>query len=259
YGGSSKGKLDLYYNKKDTKNLKPIVIFVHGGGWISGDKYNFISIGTFLQQQGYVAALPNHVLFPEGKIDDMVNDIYQSVQWVYKNAYKYGGDNKKITFVGYSAGAHIMALTAIKASLKMTVNKKVLQPLPRAEKMVLFNSPYDFDDYDSISQFENGIIKRIVSFLVNSQDVGPTDVLKRLSDNSVTDFGFTKCNIFYAEKDNMIPVTTAPNLIKQLHRVSPNTIINEIYQPGFDHSTLLIGARDKNEEMQQMFLDIVEM
>ncbi|KAL6621683.1 alpha/beta-hydrolase [Neocallimastix californiae] len=267
FNQSTKSKMDVYYDKKDIQNLKPVVIFSHGGGWISGDKKNFIGVGTYLREQGYVAVLPNYILFPQGKVDDMVDDIYQSIQWTYNNISKYGGNKNKIILVGYSAGAHLTALTTIKVTLGIKNKNKILAPLPKIEKMVLFNGPYDFDDFDSISklftqnEINNGIIQNIVKALVNSDDISPTNILKKYPDNSVSNFGFPKITFYWADKDNLIPVNSAPNLITQIRRVSPSTEINSIFNEGngFDHATLLIGVRDGKPEMQKMFLEIVEM
>jgi len=198
----------------------------------------------------------------------MVNDIYQSIQWVYKNIKHYGGNKNKISLVGYSAGAHLLTLTTIKSVLQMKNNDKFLEPLPKTEKLVLFNCPFDFDDYNPFynssetseneNENENGIINTIVSYLADSNDIGPTDILQKLENNSIKDFGFPKMTIYHGGKDSLIPENSTENFIKQMHRVSHNTNINEIFQPSYDHDTLVVGAKD-NEELRQMFLDIIKI
>jgi len=197
----------------------------------------------------------------------MVNDIYQSIQWTYDNIEKYGGNKNKITLAGYSAGAHLMALTTFKAALRMENNDKYLEPLPKAEKLVLFNCPSDFDDYDAIfklfkgsdtSGIENGIIKKVVFYLFNSDDVSPTDILQRLENNYITDFGYLTITIYHGGKDKLVPTYTSRNLIDQLKRVLSETKVNEVYKPSYDHETLLSGVQE-NEELKQLFFDIINM
>ncbi|OUM64372.1 hypothetical protein PIROE2DRAFT_8844, partial [Piromyces sp. E2] len=267
-GGSSSGYLDVFYDKDNVKDLKPVIIFVHGGAWISGNKNEYIYTGDYFFKHGYVAVNTNYVLFPKGKIDDMVNDVYQAIMWTYNNIEKYGGNKKKISLVGYSAGAHLMALTTLKAALRMENNDKYLEPLPRAEKLVLFNGPLDFDDYEAIfnifkdsdtSKIENGIIKKIVSYLFNSEDIGPTDILQNLGDNSIKDFGFPKVTVYHGGNDKLIPSDSSGNFIKNIKRVSPKIKVNDVFRSTYDHKALVVGASENKEEMKQLFLEIIEM
>jgi acetyl esterase/lipase len=268
YEGSAFGKLDIYYDKNfDSDNLKPVVIFVHGGAWLFGDKYEYSKIGTYLREEGYVAVIPNYILFPKGKIDDMVNDVYQSIFWTYKNIHLYGGNENKIILSGHSAGAHLSVLTIIKSYLQLENLDKFLIPLPRLEKLVLFNGPYDFDDYDVVTNLitkenaDHGVAERVVSKLLASDDIGPTDILKLYKDSSIPDFGVPKITFFYTDEDQLVPESSANNLIKQIRRVTTNTEINYIYNQGngFDHSTLIYGARTDDEALKKMFLDIITL
>ncbi|OUM56760.1 hypothetical protein PIROE2DRAFT_18495 [Piromyces sp. E2] len=267
FGSSNGSKLDVYYNKKETSKSKPVVIFVHGGGWIMGDKNEISKIGSLLMRNNYVAVFPNYPLYPKGNFDDMVDDVYKTVNWTYKNISKYGGNKDRIILLGYSAGAHLSALTTVKATLKLKNKGVALSPLPKLEKLVLISGPYDFDDYDAVTKFltgsdaDNGIAERLVSLLVNSNDIGPTDILKRYASNSIKDFGVPKITFYYSDADTLIYESSANNLMKQIRRVSPNTLINYVFiqHRGFDHGTLINGARTEEKEKEQMFLDIVKM
>ncbi|OUM61530.1 hypothetical protein PIROE2DRAFT_12443 [Piromyces sp. E2] len=268
YGGSSAGYLDVYYDENNIKNLKPVIIFLHGGAWITGTKDDYALTGNYFQNEGYVVVHPNYVLFPKGNMEEMVNDVYQAIQWTFKNVKHFGGNNKKITLVGYSAGAHLMALTTLKSALRMENLEKNLEPLPKVEKLVLFNCPFDFNDYDAIFQIfgeadtrkiENGFLKSVASYLFNSNDIGPTDILQGLENNANKDFGFQKINVFHGGKDKIIPSYSAENFINNINRVSPKIKVNDIYQPSYGHKTLIYGALGNHEEMKQLFLDIIQM
>jgi len=265
-GGSDDNDVDVYYNKRDISNKKEVVIFVHGGAWLFGSKYQNSKIGSFLCKEGYVAVIPNYVKYPKGKIDDMVEDVYKTVEWTYNNISKYGGDRTKIILSGHSAGAHLSALTVIKSYLKMENHDYNLSPLPKLDKLVLFNGPYDFDDYDVITKFftqsdvDRGIAEVVVSKLFASDDVSPTDIVKSQKSNSISDFGVPKIVFFYCDKDQIVPESSANKLIKEIRRVSPKTVINYIYNRGnnLKHSTLIDGARSGDENMEQYFLEIIK-
>jgi len=268
FGGSFTSRLDVYYDESDTNNLKPVVIFIHGGAWIVGDKIKYSKIGTLLVEEGYIGVLPNYILFPFGSFEDMVDDVYKAVEWTYNNIEKYGGDKSKIILSGHSAGAHLAALTTIKSTLKLENQDEDLEPLPELSKLVLFNGPFDFDDYDSITNFftqsgevDHGIAEKLISKIFRSKDIGPTDILRRIKEKSIANLGVSKVNVFYADQDKLVPEKSANNFIAQIRRVCPKTAINYIFNQGngFEHSTLIYGARTDDKEKQKLFMNVIEM
>jgi arylformamidase len=113
--------LDIYYFDK-TVSPKPVVIYVHGGGFALGDKENnitnkqnlfsslgyiFVSINYRLSPSEYNAG-SQRIMYPTHN-----NDVADAIQWIYNNIHSYGGNNQKIALLGHSAGAHLVALTAI--------------------------------------------------------------------------------------------------------------------------------------------------
>jgi acetyl esterase/lipase len=57
------GRLDVYVPER--KGAKPVVVFVHGGVWSSGDKWQFSPLGSFLAEEGVVAVLVQYTLYPK--------------------------------------------------------------------------------------------------------------------------------------------------------------------------------------------------
>jgi len=179
----------------------------------------------------------------------MVSDIYQAVLWTYNNISLYGGDKDRIILSGHSAGAHLAALTAIKASLQLPNKGSNLQPLPRLEKLALFNGPYDLDEYAGLG-----------AIITSSQYHSPTQILRAYSDNFIIDLGVSKINIFAVDNDQLVPGTSSPNFIKQLNRVAPSVEVNYTYNQGngYDHTTIMIGIiLLGNPSVQNEFLGII--
>jgi pimeloyl-ACP methyl ester carboxylesterase len=111
--------LDIYYFG-NTQNLKPVVVYVHGGGWVNGDKANQLENKLSLfNQLSYVFVSINYRLSPNNsnldpariKYPDHNNDVADAVKWIIDNISSYGGDKNKIVLLGHSAGAHLVALT----------------------------------------------------------------------------------------------------------------------------------------------------
>jgi arylformamidase len=109
YGSSSLQKLDFWAAKKPNA---PLVIFVHGGGWKSGDKSN--ETGRFKAahylNSGYAFASINYRLVPDATVEQQATDVARSVAWLRSDAARLGFDPSKVILMGHSAGAHLVAL-----------------------------------------------------------------------------------------------------------------------------------------------------
>jgi len=109
----AKHKLDLFL-PKDRKEF-PVLFFVHGGGWRTGDK-NFFGIysalGTFFAKHGIGTVVINYRLSPEVMHPEHIKDVARAFAWTHKNIGNYGGRNDEIFACGHSAGGHLVALLA---------------------------------------------------------------------------------------------------------------------------------------------------
>lgn len=112
YGPTSRQRLDVY-QPRDQAGPHPAVIFIHGGGWNSGNKQQYQFVGAALAEAGVTAFIPNYSLYPDRKFPAFMDDIAQSIVWVARHADEYGVDARQIYLVGHSAGAHIATLVSL--------------------------------------------------------------------------------------------------------------------------------------------------
>ena len=110
YGQLPAQHLDVY--KPAQANGAPVVIFIHGGGWNSGDKNEYRFVGAALAEQGWVGVVINYRLYPSVKFPDFVQDAALAVSYARTHATAWGGDPDKIYLLGHSAGAHIATMLA---------------------------------------------------------------------------------------------------------------------------------------------------
>jgi acetyl esterase/lipase len=115
YGEAAQQRLDVYSAKGGPEvKARPVVVWVHGGGWRTGDKDN--RSGTNLckawANTGVVMVNLNYRLTPDVVHPAHVEDVAAGVAWVHKNIAKHGGDPQKIFLLGHSAGAHLVSLVA---------------------------------------------------------------------------------------------------------------------------------------------------
>ena len=111
--------LDLY---RPLTRQWPVVVFVHGGDWDSGDKDLraggadvYANVGRFYAGRGIGVAVINYRLQPRVKWPEQVDDVRTAFSWVRANIATYGGQPDRVFLMGHSAGAHLAALVALTA------------------------------------------------------------------------------------------------------------------------------------------------
>lgn len=112
YGPDPKWQvLDLYV-PSNMKGPFPLIISVHGGGWVYGDKERYQYYCLSLAERGFAVINYTYRLAPAFKFPSSVIDTNLVASWVMENAREYGIDTRSIFAVGDSAGAHLLALYA---------------------------------------------------------------------------------------------------------------------------------------------------
>lgn len=102
--------LDLYGPELTDAPLRPIVLFIHGGGWRHGDKANVGAKPAAFVSRGYLFASVGYRLDSSVTPRDQGADVAAAVAWLHEHAREYGGDGDTIFLIGHSAGAHLAAL-----------------------------------------------------------------------------------------------------------------------------------------------------
>jgi triacylglycerol lipase len=111
YGADERHRLDVY-PAVGAAGPAPVVVFLHGGGFIRGDKADRAAVGHYFSRHGVVAVLPNYRLGPRHRWPAGAEDVASVLAWARANVGAYGGDPDHIVLAGESAGAaHVAAAT----------------------------------------------------------------------------------------------------------------------------------------------------
>lgn len=111
--GHERQVLDIYTPEDGVEGSLPVMFWIHGGGWQTGDKSDVALKPKVLTERGFVFVSTNYRLLPEVEMDVLIRDVAKSLGWVHKNIAKYGGDPTRIFVGGHSAGAQLAALICI--------------------------------------------------------------------------------------------------------------------------------------------------
>ena len=111
YGEDARLRLDIY-SPPGGAAAAPVLVFVHGGSWATGDKAGYSWAGRALASRGYLTVVPNYRLVPEGRYPAMVEDTAAAIRWAHANARDHGGDPSRLAVSGHSAGAYNALMAA---------------------------------------------------------------------------------------------------------------------------------------------------
>jgi triacylglycerol lipase len=142
---------------------------VHGGGWISGDKWTLEGYCRILARHGFVAIAINYRLAPAHKFPAQVDDVRQALVWARQHAGELSLDLDRLGMFGYSAGGHLSALVASLAdeSIETRASASLWPPsdarwqkLPTIRAVCVGGPPCDFRslpmDNSSLAYFLGG-------------------------------------------------------------------------------------------------------
>jgi acetyl esterase/lipase len=107
---AKKHKLDIY-TPKGLKDF-PVVFFIHGGTWSSGDRKMYGNMGQMFASQGIGVVVISYRLSPAVTHPAHIEDVARAFAWTHANIAKHGGRADRIFVAGHSAGGHLTSLLA---------------------------------------------------------------------------------------------------------------------------------------------------
>jgi acetyl esterase/lipase len=144
--------LDVYA-PQNAKNL-PVVFWIHGGGWETGDKTSVQRKPQAFMDHGFVFVSTNYRLLLSVDMATIVRDIAKSIRWVHDHIAEHGGDPNHLFVMGHSAGAQLAAL--------ICTDERYLQAEGLSLAGIQGCVPVDGDTYDVPAIIETAETRRRV-------------------------------------------------------------------------------------------------
>ena len=215
-------RLDIYRNAADDPSddkLSPAVVQVHGGGWLSGSRYEQgIPLLNHLAAIGWVGFNIDYRLSPQATWPDHIVDVKRAIAWVRENAEELGIHPEMICITGGSAGGHLTALAGV------TENEPELQPgFEEADTslaaVVPFYGVYDLTNANSYyyPQMREWLFEKVV-FKRRFDEA--SDVYRAASPTHRVHAGVPPFLVIHGERDTLVPVEDARHFVERLRAVS---------------------------------------
>ena len=113
-----RSELDIPYGDHPLRRLDvfmaaeagaPVHLFLHGGYWRAQDKVNFAFVADLFVRNGITAVVANYELGPASTLDGVADSALASMEWVLREIGRFGGDPRRVSVSGHSAGGHLGA------------------------------------------------------------------------------------------------------------------------------------------------------
>jgi acetyl esterase/lipase len=202
--------LDLYLPLRMKEPL-PLVVWIHGGGWITGDKN--IAPFALLTQRGFAVASINYRLSKEAKFPAQIQDCSAALKWLNDHASDYGIDANRIGVWGASAGGHLASLigTARDAHTPGWANA-LSQSAKNVKAVCDWNGPTDL--LTIISKEKNSGLAGMVFDFLPEKSVD-TWAIEASPITYVTPTNLTFL-IVHGDKDDVVPLEQSKKLSEML-------------------------------------------
>ena len=111
--------LDLYLPTAKSETPRPVIVFIHGGGWRNGDKKSGRGrLLPFVRSGNYAGVSVGYRLTDEAQWPSQIHDCKAAIRWIRAHATEYNFDPNKIGIMGTSAGGHLVAMLGTSGDVK---------------------------------------------------------------------------------------------------------------------------------------------
>jgi arylformamidase len=173
FGETSQQALDVYLPKKPVKSA-PVLLFLHGGGFMEGDRAHYGYVARPYVQQGIITVVSGYRMAKRGvPYPAQSNDTRAALVWIHENIAKFGGDPNSIFLSGHSVGATLSA----DVSFDRSWMKRAGVPHDAIKGVALISGDYDLSPGENADYAPNAELEARASPLRHIVDPAPVAVV----------------------------------------------------------------------------------
>lgn len=201
--------LDIYSPLKNSGSPTPVILYVHGGSWVYGDKTIPDSLNPVLnafREEGYTIISTSYELMRnKANFNKQVSDVKDTIRWIYKNKTTYNLDPSEIGVIGISSGAHLSLLASYSKSDAFIDDKELSNYPSEIKYLVDFAGPTD------LSLLNTNNLNYDLSKILNSIKDKNT-VMKNFSPINYVEKNSPNTLIIHSSLDPVVPYKSSKEL-----------------------------------------------
>jgi acetyl esterase/lipase len=255
-------ELDIYFPTQHVYDRTPIVVYIHGGAWISGIKeglnFNrFNEAANQLRESGYAIVSINYTLAGSNQspFPSCIEDAADALMWIQEHALDYNFDLNNVGLFGESAGAHIAMMVAYSP---MSTETTGFTPMPLryvvdvygpTQLKAIYKAPVIDTLYEKLAQLPNrarqhlDLPKFIFGFDPRQDSARAWQMMEMYSPYNFLNSSAPPTLMIHGDKDRVVPVDQSIRLQAKLDSLK---VKNEIHLvEGADHAFAYATAEQK--------------
>ena len=218
-------RLDIIRRRLDPPTAGPVLIYIHGGAWVVGDKREQgLPLLYELARRGWVTVTINYRLSPRATWPDHLVDCKRAVAWVRDHIADYGGDPGFVAVSGGSAGGHLCAMVAL------TPGEAALQPgfedAPTfVDACVPFYGVYDMTAGRGAGAYDRGLMTLLERRVFKRRYEDDPTVFEQASPLCRVHPGAPPFFVVHGRNDTLVPVAEARRFVEALRAASGSPVL----------------------------------
>ncbi len=245
-------KLDLYYPDRADGPL-PLVVYVHGGGWTSGDKSGGAGARDIppLRERGYLVAAINYRLAPRFKFPAQIEDVKCAIRSLRAHAGEWGLDPGRIGVWGGSAGGHLVALLGTLDEGVFEGSGGYPEYSSRVQAVVDMFGPAD------LTQLFAGASSQKLEEVFGTTDRN-SEIVRQASPVSWVSSDDPPFLILHGERDTLVPPSQSQELYDRLREAGVPATLVIVKNAGHGFAPVGGPIEPSREELSRLIADFFE-
>jgi acetyl esterase/lipase len=214
-------KLDVYAPLTPSQDRRPAIIYVHGGGLVTGTRREGSPMLTHLAANGWVAFSIDYRLSPRATFPDHLIDVKRAVAWVREHAGDYDVDPSFIAISGGSAGAYLVAQVALTAG-DATLQPGFADADTSVAALVALYGLYDL--LDEPVTYWPGLMRILERSVFKASRTDAPEIFRVASPMHRIHPDAPPALIIYGDHDTLLPADQSRHFAHRLREMSRNPV-----------------------------------
>jgi acetyl esterase/lipase len=223
--GQRRHRLDIYRSRLTPPRGAPVIVYVHGGAWVMGEKREQGKPMMYeLVARGWVCVAINYRLSPKATWPAQMVDAKKALAWVKEHIADYGGDPAFVAVSGGSAGGHLAALLAL------TAGDPSFQPGfetadTSVDACVPFYGVMDLTGTDeAATRYGSGLLRLLETKVMKTGADEHPEIFRAASPTYRVHDGAPPFFVLHGQNDTLVPVSVARAFVEALRAVSSEPV-----------------------------------